>query len=346
MTPVFLLAFLFAALAVTALVIAPLRRNRPRTWLVTLAVVPLLGIGMYQLLGTPAALDPAVRAPASAPAVADGRVDPAQLSAAMAELRTELERNPNQPEGWVLLARSLVVQGDLPGARDAWAMAVDLQPDDPNILTEAAQARAQAHPERLFDDKAVAMLEHAVSRQPQHQRARWFLGIAQRQGGRNAEAAATWEPLLAQVDGTTGASLRKEIDAARADAGMPPLPPAPTTPAATAGGPQLAVKVTAAPNIRIDGNAVVFITARAVDGPPVPVAVERHRFADLPGSIILDDADSLMPTAKLSQMAEVLVQARLSATGSADRSEGDIETTPVRVTLPHDTTIELVLGSP
>ena len=91
MTPVFLLAFLFAALAVTALVIAPLRRNRPRTWLVTLAVVPLLGIGMYQLLGTPAALDPAVRAPASAPAVADGRVDPAQLSAAMAELRTALE---------------------------------------------------------------------------------------------------------------------------------------------------------------------------------------------------------------------------------------------------------------
>ena len=101
-----------------------------------------------------------------------------------------------------------------------------------------------------------------------------------------------------------------------------------------------------AARVRLRGDAVVFVIARAAGGPPMPVAVERHRFADLPGSIILDDADSLMPTAKLSQMAEVLVQARLSATGSADRSEGDIETTPVRVTLPHDTTIELVLGSP
>ena len=345
MTPVFLLAFLFAALAVTALVIAPLRRNRPRTWLVALAVVPLLGIAMYQLLGNPAALDPENRKAASAPESGDGRVDPQQLAAAMAELRTELERNPNQPEGWALLARSLVVQGDLAGARDAWAMAADLQPDDPNILTEAAQARAQAHPSRLFDDKAVAMLEHAVDRQPQHQRARWFLGIAQRQAGRNAEAAATWEPLLAQVDGATLDSLRKEIDAARAEAGLPSLPVAAPAPA-SAGGAKLAVKLTVTPTLRVDPDAVVFITARAVDGPPIPVAVERHRLADLPASVTLDDDDSLMPTSRLSQMAEVLVQARISASGSADRNAEDIESPSVRVTLPHDATVELVLGGP
>ena len=345
MTPVFLLAFLFVALAVTALVIAPLRRTRPRAWLVALAAVPLLGIAMYQLLGTPAALDPANRAPAAAPAAADGRVDPAQLAAAMAELRTELERDPNQPEGWALLARSLVVQGDLAGARDAWAMAADLQPDDPNILTEAAQARAQAHPERLFDEKAVAMLEHAVARQPQHQRARWFLGIAQRQAGRNAEAAATWEPLLAQVGGATADSLRKEIDAARSAADLPPLPDPPRE-AAAAAGPSLMVRVALAPSIRANDDAVVFITARAVDGSPLPVAVERHRLAELPASVTLDDGDSLMPTARLSQMTEVLVQARISATGSAERSAGDIESAAVRVPLPHDAPIDLVLGSP
>ena len=345
MTAVFLLAFLFVALAATALVAAPLRRRSPRSWLVVLALVPLAAIGIYQALGTPAALDPAKRTPAPAAATADGKVDPEQLAAAMAALRQELERNPNQPEGWALLARSLMVQGDLESARDAYAMAVDLLPDDPNLLTEAAQARAQAHPTKLFDEKAVAMLEHALKQQPQHQRARWFLGIAQRQAGRNAEAASTWEPLLAQVDGSTRDSLRQEIDSARAAAGMPPLPAA--GPAADAtNGPRLTVKVSLAPTIKVDANAVVFITARAIDGPPIPVAVERHRAAELPDTITLDDGDSLMPTARLSQLDEVQVQARISASGTAERSASDIESTPVRIRLPHEAPIDLVLGSP
>ncbi len=346
MAPVFLLAFLFLALAATAVVVAPLRRQSPRTWIALLAAVPLLAIAAYHVLGTPAALDPARRAPASAaaPMNADGRVDPEQLAKAMAELRAELERDPRQPEGWALLARALTVQGDLASARDAYAMAVDLQPDDPNLLTEAAQARAQAHPTRLFDGKAVAMLEHALKQQPQHQRARWFLGIAQRQAGRNAEAAATWEPLLAQVGGPTRDSLRQEVDAARTAAGMPPLPAGEPAPAVAA-GPRLTLKVSLAPTVKVDANAVVFVSARAVDGPPIPVAVERYRVADLPPTITLDDGDSLMPAARLSQMSEVQVSARISARGTADRSASDIETAPLRVRLPHEAPIELVLGA-
>lgn len=349
MTAAFLLAFLFLALVASALVLAPLRRQSPRTWSALLTAVPLLAIAGYRLLGTPAALDAARRAPAAvagAPVMgADGRVDPAQMAKAVAELRAELERNPKQPEGWALLARALTVQGQRASASDAYAMAVDLLPDDPDLLTEAAQARAQAHPTRRFDAQAVAMLEHALKRQPQHQRARWFLGIAQRQTGRNAEAAATWEPLLTQVDGATRDSLRQEVDAARAAAGMPPLPAGGPAPAAS-DGPRLTLKVRLAPTLKVDADAVVFVTARAVDGPPVPVAVERHRVADLPDSITLDDADSLMPAARLSQMGEVQVQARISATGTAERSGSDIQTAPVRVRLPHEAPIELVLGSP
>ena len=277
MTPVFLLAFLFLALAATAVVVAPLRRQSPRTWIALLAAVPLLAIAAYHVLGTPAALDPARRAPASAaaPMNADGRVDPEQLAKAMAELRAELERDPRQPEGWALLARALTVQGDLASARDAYAMAVDLQPDDPNLLTEAAQARAQAHPTRLFDGKAVAMLEHALKQQPQHQRARWFLGIAQRQGGDNAAAAATWEPLLAQVDAATAASLRKEIDSARVAAGMSPLPAVTST--ATSLQVKIALDPAFAARVRLRGDASVFVIARAPDGPPMPIAVEKPR---------------------------------------------------------------------
>ena len=222
-----------------------------------------------------------------------------------------------------------------------------LLPDNPDLLSEAAQSRALAHPQRLFDAQAVDLLKRAIATEPAHQRARWFLGIAQRQAGDNAAAAATWEPLLAQVDAATAASLRKEIDAARADAGLPALAAAPEAPAAEAGN-ALAVQVTLDPDfaarVRLRGDATVFVIARAPDGPPMPVAVEKRNVSELPFTASLDDGDSPMPTLKLSQMQEVVLIARLSQSGIADKQDGDIESKPVRVTLPATKPVELVIG--
>src|SRR5690606_27646932 len=134
MATVFLLAVLFVAVATTAFVAAPLRRRSPRSWLVLMAAVPVLTVALYQVLGTPAALDPAARAPVDTAAAT--HVDPAEFAEAVSQLRAELERNPQQPEGWVLLGRSLSVQGDHAGARDAYARALELVPDEPALMVE------------------------------------------------------------------------------------------------------------------------------------------------------------------------------------------------------------------
>src|SRR3546814_5571646 len=85
-------------------------------------------------------------------------------------------------------------------ARDAYARALVLAPDDPDLLVQAAQARLFADPDKKLDAEAVAMLKRSLELQPRQQRARWFLGVWQRQEGRPAEAAETWQPLLSQVD--------------------------------------------------------------------------------------------------------------------------------------------------
>ena len=248
MTTVFFLAVLFASLLAAALVAAPLRRHSPRGWLVVLAVVPLLSIGLYQMLGTPAALDPAARA-AGALDGDDIHIDPADFAEAVDQLRAELERNPQQPEGWALLARSLSVQGDHAGARDAYAKALELVPDEPALMVEVALASAQAHPQNLFEDEALAHLERAVRLQPTNQRARWFVGVAQRQRGMDAEAAATWEALLPDLDPSTAASLRAQIAEAREAAG---LPAAASDPNDAAPGTGAASPVAAHPDARSD----------------------------------------------------------------------------------------------
>ena len=322
-------------IATLAVLLRPLWRDA-RGVALGIGVLVLVSTGLlYMLVGTPRVLDvSATRSPET-------------LGDAIAQLEAELKRDPRQAEGWRLLGQAYQREGKPAQSRDAYAKAVALLPDSPDLLTEAAQARALAHPQRLFDTQAVDLLKRAIAAEATHQRARWFLGIAQRQTGDNAEAAATWEPLLAQVDAATRASLRKEIDAARADAGLPALAAAPK-PSAAEASKALAVQVTLDPDfaarVRLRGDATVFVIARAPDGPPMPVAVEKRSVSDLPFTASLDDGDSPMPSLKLSQLKEVVLVARLSQSGIANRQDGDIESKPVRVMLPATKPVELVIG--
>ncbi|HZV38879.1 MAG TPA: cytochrome C biogenesis protein, partial [Pseudoxanthomonas sp.] len=156
--------------------------------------------------------------------------------------------------------------------------------------------------------------------------------------------AKTWEPLLAQVDAGTAASLRQQIDAARAEAGLPTL----SEPATPTSGNTLTVKVALDPDfasrVRLRGDASVFVIARMPGGPPMPVAVEKHALSELPLTVTLDDADSPMPTQKLSALKEVELVARISASGNAMRQDGDIESAPVRTSVPADKPVALTIG--
>ena len=334
-----------AALATGALVAAPLRRGSPRLFAAIVLLMPMLAFALYRIVGTPAALDPA------AIQAGPGGQGPT-MAEAIAELEAALARDPQQPEGWRLLGRALASQGERIKARDAFMKAVELIPDDPDLLIETAQARAQATPGNQFDDTALAQLRQAQVLDPGNQRAAWFIGVVQRQRGDDAAAAATWEALLPELDAATSAALRTQIDEARAAAGLPPLPPQATSQGGDtdAQGPGVRVRVSLDPEFasraRLDGDATVFVIARAIGGPAMPVAVERHALRDLPLEVMLDDADSLMPTAKLSSLRGVELVARISATGSADRAEGDLESAPLRVTLPAEDTVDLVIGAP
>ena len=85
----------------------------------------------------------------------------------------------------------------------------------------------------------------------------------------------------------------------------------------------------------------VFVLARAVGGPPMPVAARKLPLAGFPATVALGDGDSPMPTAPLSAHREVEVLARISRTGSANRSEDDLQSVPVKVSLPHEGVVEL-----
>jgi len=107
--------------------------------------------------------------------------------------------------------------------------------------------------------------------------------------------------------------------------------PAYTEPTAPAGhaGQSLAIsgKVIMGPSLAGKGSSTdtLFVFAREVNGPPMPVAIVRATKKDLPFTFRLDDSTGMMPSRKLSDVGAVVIVARLSKSGKAMPESGDLE---------------------
>ncbi len=331
------------AVIATGLTLWPLWRDgKRRIWAALVGTLMVATLGLYQWVGTPAALQPQARAAA-----------PQTIEEGITQLQAVLQQNPERMDGWVLLARSQLEVGNIAEAAAAYQRAVQLAPDEPGLLVEAAQARAQAAPDFLFDGTAVQWLQHARKLAPDNERAIWLTGIVQRQRGQNEDAVSTWTALLPKLEPAAAAALQEQIDIARGKAVEAPAAaaaaPAPTASPISASNNAITVTVTLAPSLAAraaSGKDTLFVIARVPGGPPIPVAVERHPVQARPLTVTLDDGDSLMPTQKLSALKEVEVFARLSASGQAMRQEGDVESAPVHVALPASKPLEITLGQP
>ena len=95
--------------------------------------------------------------------------------------------------------------------------------------------------------------------------------------------------------------------------------------AAAAGGASLKVEVTVsdAMKARFKASDSVFVYAKAQQGPPMPLAVQRLTLDQLPATVVLDDSMAMMPGMNLSAFGKVVVSARISPSGSAISQSGD-----------------------
>ncbi len=126
----------------------------------------------------------------------------------------------------------------------------------------------------------------------------------------------------------------------------PPLASSADPHALPAAGAVLKVRVSLSPVVagRAAPNDTVFIFARAVNGPRMPLAIVSKKVKDLPATIVLDDSQEMMGSARLSSVAEVTVVARVSKSGVANAQPGDLEgvSAPVKTSA---RSLDLVIGS-
>jgi cytochrome c-type biogenesis protein CcmH len=333
----FLIIAAMMVVAALACVLVPMlrsarREGRPRApfWLaIALALLmPPAVLGAYLALGTPQALQP-VPTPG-----------PADLAKAAAQLRASLAKKPDDAQGWTLLSQAYSALNQPQLAMDALHHVLRLKPDDPDAIVAYVEASAETSPTHKIDDAARGMLQHALQVKPTHQRALWLLGISDFQRQQYAGAMKQWNTLLPLLPegSNVAAAVKQELAEAEARMGAGSNTPNPGTtttgtPAAATRAVALTVNVKLDPNIatKVQPGDTLFVFARAVDGPRMPLAVARIKASTLPARVTLTDAMAMTPQLKLSNYREVQVLARISKSGNAMPAAGDLESAATEV---------------
>jgi cytochrome c-type biogenesis protein CcmH len=304
-------------------------------------VLVVTGTG-YALIGSPhdLAIDPGDPqsaatprdSPANAPSQAPHELTAAQIEDMVDKLAIRLQSNPDDANGWAMLARSRVALGQHDKAVEAFARAERLRPRDADLLADYADALAMAHGRNLEGEPAT-LLQRALEVDPHHAKALALAGTAAFDRKDYKAAVASWETLARTEppDGPFAGQVRDGIAEARRLAGMPPASASAAGPglatATVSAGASLSGTVTLAPALagKVSPEDVLFVFARAVDGPRMPVAIVRKRVKDLPLEFTLDDSMAMSPAANLSSARRVIVGARVSRSGNAVPQPGDLQ---------------------
>jgi cytochrome c-type biogenesis protein CcmH len=324
----------------------------PRATLVLLGLaVPALVLALYAWTGNPAALSPHARNAPQAP-------DAQQVEQMVERLAERMEQRPpgnvDDTEGWVMLGRSYGMMQRYAEASRAFARALQLMPEHPQILVDQADMLAMQQGGTL-QGEPLRLIEQALRHDPSNPKALALAGTAAYHRKDFAAALRYWTRArdgATEADGEFAHALDRSIADARAAAGLAATPApsgstsgraaasaaataAATTPATPPAGvsapragagsirgrvsldPALAAKVSAADTL--------YVLARAAQGPRLPLAILKRSVADLPLQFTLDDSMAMSPQLKLSQFDDVVVSARISKSGDAMPQSGDLE---------------------
>jgi cytochrome c-type biogenesis protein CcmH len=320
----------------------------------------------YALTGSPGAVVNPPQAAAAAAAAGDGSADAGhsgneeqQFAAAVEKLAQRLKDQPDNAEGWAMLARSYARLGRHAEAAPAYDKAVALQAGDAALLADYADTLAVQN-NRSLQGEPTKLIERALKIDAQHPKALALAGSAAFERRDYAAAVRYWETLgrVLPADNSFMPQLQASIDQARELGGLPkgtPLQaalPAPTgapTGAGATAGPAGAAAATPAPAASASAPAAaataavkgsvrlapalarlaaptdtVFVFARAAEGPRMPLAILRFQVKDLPLQFTLDDSTAMSPAMRLSLHPKVVISARISKSGQAVPAAGDL----------------------
>ncbi|MDP1900320.1 MAG: c-type cytochrome biogenesis protein CcmI [Rubrivivax sp.] len=314
---------------------------RPSVRLVVLLglAVAVVAVAGYSWTGSPSL----ITGPVAAPTAEGGGASPhdmsgEQFAAAVEKLALKLKDEPDNLEGWAMLARSYTRMGKFADALPAFEKAASLPGADAGLLADYADTMAVSN-NRSLEGRPMQLVERALKLEPDNLKALALAGTAAFNRKDYALAVRHWERVAqkAPADEAFQQQVQASIDEARKLAGMPPAAnldlgaakaqpatPPPAAAAAASGAVRGTVRLSPTLAKQAAPADIVFIYARPAEGSRMPLAIQRLQVKDLPAEFSLDDSMAMSPGARLSLFPKVIVSARISKNGQAVPAAGDL----------------------
>ena len=248
-----------------------------------------------------------------------GEASAAQFEQLQATIKQRLARNPDSAYYWNLLAQRAASGGDFATAADYLGRAVEWASEDGWLYAQYAQALFFAA-DRQFTDAVNLALDRGYALTPDDQTVLGLKGVQAFEMSEYAAAIDFWRRAQASLDpsGSGWQALQSGIERSQALLGGGSELPASSAPTV------IRVELNIDDAVAASAQQAVFVAVLQANGGPMPLAARRLTVAELPATLLLTERDQLSAERSLRGGGELLVSARLSATGTANADSADI----------------------
>ncbi|SIS47181.1 c-type cytochrome biogenesis protein CcmI [Neptunomonas antarctica] len=294
-------------------------------------LIPVISFGLYFQYGSAQQLQVALEGPEQ---VQFASGEQPTVEEALQMLVSELEKNPDNAEGWYILATTYMNVGEFEKGVSGFKRVLELLPEDApqyvGVMGQYAQGLYFAKGGKM-DEEVRQQIQRTLDREPLEVTALGLLGIDAFEQSRLEDAIAYWRKALVNAEPAAAESIKSGIQRALEQLATEgkPIPDVPELVNAS-----IQLQVSIAPQLldKVTPDQTVFVFAKPVGG-RMPVAAVRLTVAELPKMITLDDSLAMTPQAKLSLQSEVEIGARISFTGQPQATVGDLQSATVLVSV-------------
>lgn len=226
-------------------------------------------------------------------------------------LRTRLQDDPQNAEGWLMLGRIGMVLNNASTATQAFERAWRLAPDNLDAKLDYAEVLTRSS-DPQDNQQGEALLRDVLSKQHANIRALSLLAFSAFEQQRYKEAIGAWQILLRLLpaDDERRTVVARSIAQAKVESGMDNA--------------RVAVKITLSPQAEkaLPEKGIVFVSV--TDGVSnVPVAAKKLPLGHFPLTLTLDDTNAMMPDRLLSSVRQGIIKVHISQAGTPAPQTGD-----------------------
>jgi len=257
-----------------------------------------------------------------------------QLQVKIQDLKSKIEKNPENADTWYELGQVLVGAGGFDNAIKAFDRVIDIEGEHADILGAKAQASYYRNGQKM-DGNVQQLIDRALVLDPVDPSTNILLGMHNFTNQNYEQAINYWQRVVDSGSKTVNiAALKEAVVESKNRLSLTKTPLASQNDESQQ-GPQLVLNVSLSDDISqklSEGeDKIVFVYAVPVNGTRMPVAAVKIKASDLPTTIILNNARAMSPQATLSSVESVNIYAVVSKMGGVGIKSGDFKAEQIGV---------------